>query len=127
MPAGVLSIKEVSQILKANCFKSFFIYIGYDSCWTFANGSLNPDLFISDNVHLVKKGNLKLVESIFSLIKNCNDVTCNKHKQFLAFYKMAVSFKLNNSDFPPLSSTVSKPVSSVPASLSFATACSFSN
>ena len=41
-------IKEVNQILKAKCFKSFFIYIGYDSCWTFANGSLNPDLFISD-------------------------------------------------------------------------------
>ena len=37
---------------------------------------------------------------------------------------MAVSFKLNNSDSPPLSfSTVSKPVSYVPASLSFATAC----
>ena len=40
---------------------------------------------------------------------------------------MAVSFKLNNSDFPHLSySTVSKPVSSVPASLSFATACRIS-
>ena len=39
-------------------------------------------------------------------------------------YKMAVSFKLNISDFPPLSfSTVSKPVSFVPVSLSFATAC----
>ena len=37
---------------------------------------------------------------------------------------MAVSFKLNNSDFPPLSfSTVSKRVSFVPVSLSFATAC----
>ena len=41
---------------------------------------------------------------------------------------MAVSFKLNNFDFPPLSfSTVSKPVSSVPDSLSFATACSSSS
>ena len=40
-----------------------------------------------------------------------------------------MSFKLNNFDFPPLSfSTVSKPVSSVPAaSLSFATACSSSS
>ena len=41
---------------------------------------------------------------------------------------MAVSFKLNYFDFPRLrSSTVFKPVSSVPASLSFATACSFSS
>ena len=41
---------------------------------------------------------------------------------------MAVSFKLNHFDFPPLfSSIVSKPVSSVPALLSFANACSFSS
>ena len=25
-------IKEVEQVLKAKCSKSFFIYIGYDSC-----------------------------------------------------------------------------------------------
>ena len=36
-------IKEVDQILKAKCSKSFFIYIGYNSCWTVANGSLNPE------------------------------------------------------------------------------------
>ena len=33
-----LLIKEVNEILKAKCSKWFFIYIGYDSCWTFANG-----------------------------------------------------------------------------------------
>ena len=53
-------IKEVSQILKAKCFKSFFIYIGCDSCSTFANGSLNPDLFFLENVHLVEKGKFKI-------------------------------------------------------------------
>ena len=118
-------IKEVNEILKEKCFKLFFIYISYDSCWTAANGSLNPDLFFLDNVHLVEKGNLKLAESIFSSIGNCNRVTCNKQKQFLISYKMAVSFKLNSFDFPPLSfSTVSaKPVFSVPASLLFAAAC----
>ena len=73
------------------------------------------------DVHLVEKENLKLAESIFSSIKSCNGVTCNKHKQFLI---SDVSLKLNNFDFPPLSfSTVSKSVSSVRASLSFATAC----
>ena len=115
-------IKEVNKILKEKCSKLFFTYISYDPCWTVANGSLNPDLFFLDNMHLVAKGNLKLAESIFSSIENCNGLTCNKQKQFLISYKMAVSFKLNNFDFPPLSfSTVSKPVSSVPASLSFAT------
>ena len=39
-------IKEVNEILKAKCSKSFFTHISYDSCWTVANGSLNPDLFL---------------------------------------------------------------------------------
>ena len=117
-------IKEVNEILKEKCSRLFFIYISYDSCWTVANGSLSPDLIFLDNVHLVEPGNLKLAESIFSSIENFNGVTCNNQKQLLMSYKMAVSFKLNNSDFPPLSfSAVSKPVSFVPVSLSFATAC----
>ena len=117
-------IKKVNKISKEKCSRLFFIYISYDSCWTVANGSLNLDLFFLDNVHLVEQGNLKLAESIFSSIENCNGVTCNNQKNFLMSYKMTVSFKLNNSDFPPLSfSTVSKPVSFVPVSLSFATAC----
>ena len=95
-------IKEVNQILNAECFKSFFIKIDHDSCWTFAIGSLNSDLLLLDNVHSVEKENLKLAESIFSSIENCNGVTLNKHKQFLISYKMAVSFKLKNFDFPPL-------------------------
>ena len=104
-------IKEVNEILKEKCSRLFFIYISYDSCWTVANDSFNPELFFLD-VHLVEQGNLKLAESIFSSIENCNGVTCNDQKQFLMSYKMAVSFKLNNSDFPPLSfPTVSKPVS----------------
>ena len=80
--------------MKAKCFKSFFTIV-------VANGSLNPDPFFLDNVHLLEKGNLKLAESIFSSLENCNGVTCNK-KKFLISYKMAVSFKLNNFDFPPL-------------------------
>ena len=82
---------------------------------TSANGSLNPDLFFLENVHLVEKGNLKMVESVFNSIRNCNGVTCNKQKKFLKSSKMAVSFKLNNNfGFAPLTfSTVSKSVSPV--------------
>ena len=47
--------KEFDHILKTKCSKSFFMYIGCDCSWTFANGSINPDLFFSDNVHLVEK------------------------------------------------------------------------
>ena len=131
MPAGVLIgclLKRSTKFYKQKGSKSFSINIGYDSCWTLANDLLNPELLFMNNVHLVEKGNLTLAESIFSSIKNCNDVTCNKHKQFLTSHIMAVSFKLKNFDFPSLSfSTVSKPVSYVPASLSFANSCSFSS
>ena len=108
--------KEVNEILKEKCSKLYFIYIRYDTCWTVADGSLNPDLFFLDNVHPVEKRNLKLGESIFTSIENCDGITCNKQKQFLTSCKMAVSLNINNTDFHPLSfSTVSKPVSSVPA------------
>ena len=36
-------------------------------------------LFYVDNVHLVKKGNLKLAESMFSLIKNVDNVKRSSH------------------------------------------------
>ena len=51
-------IKEANEISKEKCSRLFLIYISYDSCWTVANGSLNPDLFFLDNVHLVEQGNL---------------------------------------------------------------------
>ena len=61
-------IKEVNKLLKAKYFKSFFKCISYNSCWTLANGRINPDLFFFGplflNVHLVEKRNLKLAESI---------------------------------------------------------------
>ena len=72
----------------------------------------------------MEQRNLKLAKSKFISIENRNDVTCNNQKQFPMSNKMAVSFKLNNPNFPPLTfSSVSKPVSFVPLLLSFATAC----
>ena len=56
---------------------------------------------ILENVHLAENENLKLKESIFSLVKNFDNVGHNNHIQFNKSYKMAVSFKLNNVDFPP--------------------------
>ena len=55
-------IEEVNEILKAESSKSLFIYINYGGCWTVANGSLKPDLFFLDNLHLLEKGNQKLAE-----------------------------------------------------------------
>lgn len=75
-------------------------------------------------MHLVENGNIKL-ESIFSLIKNFDNVKHNNHTQFNKCCKMAVSFKLNNADFPPLSfsSIISKSCFFVSVSLRHANAC----
>ena len=70
---------------------------------TLSNGFLYPQFFYLDNVHLVKNGNLKLAKSIFSLIENFDNVKHNNYIQFSKSYKMAVSFKFNNVDFPLLS------------------------
>ena len=59
-------IKEVNE---TKCSQSCFTFICPDSDWALSNGSLDPDLFYLDNVHLVESGNLKLAELIFSLIK----------------------------------------------------------
>ena len=118
-------IKKVNQILKLKCYESSYTFVGYDSGWTPANGSLNADLYYSDRLHLVEKGYLKLAESIFNSIEVPNDFICRNHNnKFSNSYKMAVSFKLNNADFPPLPfPSASKPVSSISASLQFITAC----
>ena len=44
----VIYIKDVNEILKLNCVRFSFSYIGQDKNWTLANVSLNPELFSSD-------------------------------------------------------------------------------
>ena len=85
---------------------------------------VNADLYFSDRLHLVEKGNLKLSESIFNLIEVSNEFICRNHNNKLSkSCKMVVSFKLNNTNFPPLPfPPASKPVSSISASLRSTTA-----
>ena len=96
-------IKEVNDLLKTKYSQLRFTLICPDSDCPLSNGFLDPDLFYLDNIHLVENGNLELVESVFSLIKNFDNVKYYSHIQFNKCYKMAVYFKLNNADFPLLS------------------------
>ena len=57
-------MKDVNKILKLKCVRFLFRYIGEDTDWTLANGSLNPDLFYSGKIHLIEKSNSKLSKSI---------------------------------------------------------------
>ena len=120
-----VSIKNIKQILKLNCYESSYTFVSYGSGWTLVNGPLNVDLYYSDRLHLVGKRNLKLAELTFNSIEVSNDFICrNYNNQFSKSYKMAVSFKLNSTDFPPLPfPSASKSVSSISASLLFITAC----
>ena len=86
-----VSIKKVNQILKLKCCESSYTFATHSRSWTLAGGSLNADLYYSDRLHLVEKGNLKLAESIFNLIEVSNN--SNHNNKFSKSYEMVVSFK----------------------------------
>ena len=119
---NLVSIKNINQILKLKCCESSYKFVSHGKGWTLVDGSLNADLYYSDRLHLVKKGDLKLAESIFNSIELSNG--SNHNNKFSKSYKIAVSFKLHNAEFPPLPfPSTSKPVSSISASLPFTTNC----
>ena len=99
-------IKDLNEILKLKCVWFSFSYIDQNTDWTLANGSLNPELFYSDRIHLVEKGNSKLPKSIHKSTEDFYDTGHINRYQSTKTYKIA-SFVLSNADFPPLS-TASK-------------------
>ena len=130
-------MKEINTTLKCKRALYSFHFIEQDHDWTDNNDTLDPLLFHHDKLHLIQKGNIKPSESVITATEDTNigqnthlnKMSIKKHNQFIKTYKMAVSFKLDHADFPPLfNSTVSEPVSSVSSSLSCTTASrSFSN
>ena len=73
----------------------------------------------------MEKGNLKLAE--YSVQSKITTASLLANINSFWYPTKWLSFKLNKLTFPRSFSTASKPVSSVPASLSFATACSSSS
>ena len=130
-------IKEINTILKCKCAFHSFNFIEQEQGRTDNNDTLDLSLFYHNKLDLIQKGNIKLSESVITATEDANidqnthlnKMSIKKHNQFIKTYKMAVSFKLDHADFPPLfNSTVSEPVSSVSSSLSCTTASrSFSN
>ena len=57
-------IKETSNILKSSRSVNHFKFIDQDANWIQMTGSLKLDLFYSDKLHLVEKGNL-ILASLF--------------------------------------------------------------
>ena len=94
-----LIINEVKYLLESKCLVKSFYFINQNNGWKLNNGALNFLLFFSDGLHLVEEGNLKLGKSILKAI----DSNSNANP-----YKNAVCFNLNECDFPPLPSPVTR-------------------
>ena len=93
-------IKETNNILKSSCSVNHINFIDQDANWIQMNGSLKPDLFYSDKLHLVEKGNLILAKSIYISVKSHYESQNNY--QLNKTYKSVTIFSLNNTDFPTL-------------------------
>ena len=61
------------------------------------SGSLKPDLFYSDRLHLVEKGNFILSKSIY--ISEKTHYGSQNNCQLSKTYKLVTTFSLNNADF----------------------------
>ena len=62
--------KETNNILKSLCSVNLIKFIDQDANWNQMNGSLEPDLFYSNKLHLVEKGNLILAKSVYISVKS---------------------------------------------------------
>ena len=70
--------------------------------WTLHNGSLKPNLFYMDNLHLVEEGNMKLSKSIINVIKPNKNIPLESISISSKFFNHAADFKINDHDFPSL-------------------------
>ena len=97
----------IKEVLELKCVRFLFSYIGQDTHWIMANGSLNPEFFYTNKINLVEKGSPKLSKSARKSNEDFYDTGNTNRYHLLKSYKIAVSFVLSNADFPPLP-TVSK-------------------
>ena len=94
-------IDEINNYL---CCKSKLNGINFinHTDWTFQDGSLKPNLFYADKLHLIKEGNAKLAASIFNSINpnasNINEIVSVSSKVFAC----DTGFNLKQEDFPML-------------------------
>ena len=72
------------------------LYRSRHKLWTLANGSVNPEPFFFDKIHMVEKGNLNLSKSIRQRTEDCYDTGNINHYQLTKSYKLAVSYMLSN-------------------------------
>ena len=70
--------------------------------WTLHDGSLKPNLFYMDNLHLVEEGNMKLSELITNVIKPNKNIPTESISISSKCFNHAAYLNINDSDYPPL-------------------------
>ena len=109
-------LKEINDYLSFKCDLNGINFIKPNN-WTLHNGSLKANLFYVDNLHLIQDRNIKLSESIVSVIKP-NSKTTESVSMSSKLFNPAADFNFSDKDFPllPCTTTVcnfvcsSKPV-----------------
>ena len=98
-------IDEINNYL---CCKSKLNGINFinHTDWIFQDGSLKPNLFYADKLHLIEEGNAKLAASIYNSINpnasNINEIVSVSSKVFAC----DTGFNLKQEDFPMLPSVI---------------------
>ena len=70
--------------------------------WSLHSGSLKPNLFYMDNLHLVEEGNMKLSESIINIIKPNKNIPTESISISSKCFNHVGDLNINDYDFPPL-------------------------
>ena len=90
-------MKEKNNILKLSCSVNHIKFIDQDAKWIQMNSSLKLDLFFSDKLHLVEKGNFVPARPIYISVKNHYESQNNY--QLNKIYKSVTIFSLNSGNF----------------------------
>ena len=93
-------INEINNDLLCKCKQNGLTFIDQKD-WTLQDGSLKPNFFYVDKLHLVEDGNAKLAESIVNVINT--NVNNYKHATTSSILlSNTKEFHFNQEDFPPL-------------------------
>ena len=94
-------INEINDYLLCKCSLNDFNFVKPKDS-TLHNGSLKPNLFYMDNLHLIEEENMKLSESIINVIKTNKNITTESISISSKCFNHAADFNINDHDFPPL-------------------------
>ena len=98
-----ISRVHINEINNYLCYKSKSNGVNFinHTDWTLQDGSLKPNLFYTNKLHLIKEGNIKLAASIYNSINH--NTSINKSVSICSkMFACHTGFNLKQEDFPML-------------------------